>query len=116
MISTKDGKKAVLTLLILFVMSFWLPSAFAVTSTQECLDNVTLREYNHYNFQITENVTDNINLTQYKDTQCEFRCQNLTNGTAECSPKPFDITLMFVGGMIVLFVAVLFIIGWAKIR
>lgn len=91
------------------------PLALGATfSNQTCLSNTTLRETNLYNFDITGNTSDNINFTQYKDTYCEYGCVTTGDVSAECQPKPFDMTLLFLGGVFLLFIILAFIIGFVK--
>lgn len=87
------------------------PLALGATfSNQTCISNTTLRETNLYNFDISGNTSDNVNFTQTKDTYCEYGCISTGDVTAECTPKPMDVTLIFIGAIIFLLILVIIIV------
>lgn len=91
------------------------PLALGATfSNQTCISNTTLRETNLYNFDITGNTSDNINFTQYKDTFCEYGCITTGNVSAECTPKPLDLSLWFIVIIVAVFMIILGVIGFAR--
>ena len=107
--------KEIFLMAILAITLLASPLALGATfSNQTCISNTTLRETNLYNFDITGNTSDNINFTQYKDTYCEYGCITTGNVSAECQPKPFDLTIWFIGAIVVVFVIILIAIGIAK--
>lgn len=107
-------KMFVLVCLGLFLFPF-LVSAETFTN-QTCTSNSTLRETNQYYFDLNGKPSDDVNLTQIKDTFCEYGCVSTGNVTAECQPKPFDVTLWFIGGIVLLFGAIIFILALSRRR
>lgn len=78
-----------------------------------CIDNVTLRKIQLTTIEAEEG---NYSTSKYTDFYCEYGCQPLGLATAECIPKPLDVTLIFIGGVVALFLIVIFILSMAGKR
>jgi len=76
-----------------------------------CVDNSTLRKVQDTTIQ-TEG--GDYSTSKYTEFTCDFGCVQTSPSSAECTPKPLDLTLMFIGAVVVVFVIILIAIGIAK--
>lgn len=76
-------------------------------STYNCTSNSTLQETIHHTFVISENESENIFYIEYKNTTCDYGCVLTGSMTAECHPKPFDMTLIITAFIVILLIALI---------
>ena len=85
-------------LLATTVFMLTISSLVQAQSVYQCLDNITLQKSYNYSFTMdANNVSNNMNMSVVKQTDCQFGCDNVTN---VCSPDPATLIMWFGGVML----------------
>lgn len=76
-----------------------------------CVDNSTLRKVQDTTIQ-TEG--GDYSTSKYTEFTCDFGCVQTSPSSAECTPKPLDLSLWFIVVVVAVFMIILGVIGFAR--
>jgi len=87
------------TLIVILIISILLICP-VFSTTNQCLDNVTLRRNFNYTFQTDTNAK---NLTITRNVDCQFGCDNVTHSCRESPIMEYSTFFVIVVGLLIIF-------------